>query len=137
MISKDKLSGGALPFQIRNLVFILLGILVLLFKSAYSGPFAELVYNHGSNFSVSFAVYYIALIGFSRFPYSRIIAAAGALLAVELFELLNGFGIMTNVYDPWDFLANALGIGLAVAIDLLFKKTDSHDHPDENRQSEE
>ena len=49
-------------------------------------------------------------------------SAVGALLTVELFELLNGFGVMSNVYDPWDYLANALGIGLAVGIDLLLTK---------------
>jgi hypothetical protein len=104
---------------IRTYIFIALGIIVLLFKRHYNGPFAELVINQGSNFSVSFAIYFIGLIAFSSFPRSRLMAAVGALLAVESFELLNGFGVMTNVYDPWDLLANALGIGLALGIDLI------------------
>ncbi|MGB2964757.1 MAG: hypothetical protein WBB69_12310 [Anaerolineales bacterium] len=108
--------------RMHNLVFILLGVLVLLFKKAYTGPSAELVNNYGSNFSVSFAVYFIAYLGFNSLPYPRLISATGALLAVELFELLNGFGVMSNVYDPWDYLANALGIGLALGIDLLLTK---------------
>jgi hypothetical protein len=106
-------------FKIRNLVFILLGILVLLFKQYYSGPLAELVYNYGSNFSVSFALYFIGLLGFRSFPHARLSAALGAGLAVETFELTNGFGVMSNVYDPWDLLANALGIALALGVDLL------------------
>ena len=36
-----------------------------------------------------------------------------ALLIVELFEITDGFGIMTNVYDPYDYLANAVGFSLA------------------------
>lgn len=108
--------------RLRNLAFILLGVLVLLFKRSYTGPYTELVNNYGSNFSVSFAVYFIAYLGFNSLPYPRLMSAVGALLAVELFELLNGFGVMSNVYDPWDYLANALGIGLAVGIDLLLNK---------------
>ena len=111
-----------LSHRMRNLAFILLGVLVLLFKRAYTGSYAELVNNYGSNFSVSFAVYFIAYLGFSSLPYPRLMSAVGALLAVELFEFLNGFGVMSNVYDPWDYLANALGIGLAVGIDLLLTK---------------
>lgn len=41
-----------------------------------------------------------------------------ALLIVELFEATNGFGVMTNTYDRFDFLANALGVALGVAVDL-------------------
>ncbi len=105
--------------RIRNLIFILLGILVLLFKRSYTGPYWELFYRHGSNFAVSFAVYFIAQLGFYPLPYPRLLSAAGALVAVELFELTNGFGVMSNVYDPWDYLANVLGIGFALGIDLL------------------
>jgi hypothetical protein len=105
--------------QIRNFLFIALGIFILLYKRHYYGLFADLAYNQGSNFSVSFAIYLIGLLGFSSFSHPRLLAAIGALLAVELFELLNGFGVMANVYDPWDVLANALGIGLALGIALL------------------
>lgn len=108
------------PF--RYFAFIVLGIIVLLFKRHYNGPLAELVYNQGSNFSVSFAVYFIGLMGFSFSPRPRLLAVVGALLAVESFELLNGFGVMTNVYDPWDLLANALGIGLALGVDLMLDR---------------
>ena len=36
---------------------------------------------------------------------------------VELFEAFDGFGVMTNTYDPFDFVANALGVGLALVVD--------------------
>jgi hypothetical protein len=48
----------------------------------------------------------------------RRIAAPLTLLAVELFEITNGFGVMANVYDPADLVANAAGVGLAVIVDL-------------------
>ena len=109
--------------RIRNLIFILLGVMVLVFKKQYVGPCSELFYRHGSNFSVSFAVYFIAQLGFYSLPYPRLLSAVGALLAVELFELTNGFGVMSNVYDPWDYLANVLGIGLALGIDVLINQS--------------
>jgi hypothetical protein len=46
------------------------------------------------------------------------VAATSALLIVEGFELTNGFGVMSNVYDPVDLLANAVGVGVALAIDV-------------------
>ena len=110
------------PFRrFRYLIFILLGVFVLLFKRYYTGSFAELIHKHGSNFSVSFAIYYIARLGFRSLPYPILLSVVGSLLAVEFFELTNGFGVMSNVYDSWDYLANALGVTLAVGIDLLIK----------------
>ena len=108
--------------RIQYLVLILTGVAGLLFKRNYMGPFAELIYRHGSNFSVSFAVYFIAQLGLSAFPYPRLFSTVGSLMAVELFELTNGFGVMSNIYDPWDYLANALGIGLALGIDFLINR---------------
>ena len=110
------------PKRIRNLVFILFGVLVLVFKRYYSGPFEELVHAYGSNISVSFAIYFIILIGLEVLPQTRLLAVSGSLLAVELFELTNGFGILSNTYDPMDYIANALGITLALVADLLLDR---------------
>ena len=122
---------------ILYLLLITLGVLVLLFKEDYIGPFSELVYNHGSNFSVSFSVYFIVILGLRSLPQTRLLAVICALLAVELFELTNGFGLMTNVYDPWDFLANALGIGLALVIDLLINRFSVRNTPNNARIDKE
>jgi hypothetical protein len=43
--------------------------------------------------------------------------AALALVIVEAFERANGFGLMTNVYDPLDLLANLVGTIAAYTID--------------------
>jgi hypothetical protein len=42
-----------------------------------------------------------------------------ALLVVQLFEATDGFGVMGNVYDRVDFVANTVGVGLALVVDLL------------------
>lgn len=101
----------------RNVLFILAGVIALVLKRHYSGPFVETVYSYGGNVSASFAVYFV--IGISTFgeKFGRLVTAGIALLVVELFEATNGFGVMTNVYDPVDFMANAMGVGLALAID--------------------
>ena len=108
--------------RVRNVILILMGIFVLVFKRHYNGPLQELVYSYASNISVSFAVYFIALLGLERLPQSRLLAVLGSFLAVELFELTNGFGFMSNIYDPMDYFANALGITLALVIDLLLDR---------------
>ena len=103
----------------RDVIFVLLGVVILVLKPYYKGPFVEIFYSYGGNFAVSFAVYFLAIIAVSRRRFGRLTAAAMALLAVEAFEATNGFGVMSNVYDPIDFLANAIGIGFAVVIDII------------------
>jgi hypothetical protein len=53
-----------------------------------------------------------------RYRRPRLLAASLTLLAVELFEVTDGLGVMANTYDPIDFVANAAGVGLAVIVDL-------------------
>jgi hypothetical protein len=105
--------------KVCNLFFILLGVAALVLKRYYSGPFGEIVHSYGGNVSASFAVYFV--IGLSTFGWrhEKLVTAGIALLVVELFEATNGFGVMSNVYDPFDYLANALAIGLAYCADLI------------------
>ena len=103
----------------RYVFFILLGVAVLMLKRHYSGPFLEWVHSYGGNLSVSFAVYFVVRILTSDLGYGKLITAGIALLVVELFEATNGFNVMTNVYDPLDYLANALGVALACCVDLI------------------
>ena len=103
----------------RNVFFVLVGTAGLVLKGHYSGPYREAVYSYGGNVAASFAVYYVVTL--LPFPSrSRKVLTAGlALAVVELFEALNGFGVMTNVYDQVDFAANAVGIALALAVDSV------------------
>ena len=121
----------------RDYVFVLLGIAGLLFVNGYSGPCSDVVHNYGGNLSASFAVYFLVrptlarvvdsmpfengavrlLINLGRF--NRLASATTTLLIVNLFEATNGFGVMANVYDPYDYLANTLGVVLAVSVGTL------------------
>ncbi len=78
----------------------------------------EIVRSYGGNVAVSFAVYFLA-----RLPlhprFGRLVAAGLGLAAVELFEATDGFKVMSNVYDPFDYLANAVGIALALLTDVV------------------
>lgn len=103
----------------RNVFFVLLGVVALVLKKHYSGPFAQIILSYGGNVSASFAVYFVARILTSGWKYGMLTTAGIALLIVELFEATNGFGVMTNVYDPVDFVANVVGVGLAVGLDAL------------------
>ena len=96
----------------------LLGASGLLFRSAYRGPLHEAVFAQGGNIAVSFALYFVALNATARHGFGRIAAAGATLLAVEAFEVTNGFGLMANTYDRLDFAANAIGVALAVVADL-------------------
>lgn len=109
-----------LSLKLRSVALVLLGVAVLVLKPHYHGPLQDLVWSYLGNVSVSFAVYFLATLTAYRFPRPRLVAALGALALVESFELLDGFGVMSNTYDPWDLLANALGVALALAVDSLF-----------------
>jgi hypothetical protein len=98
-------------------VLAVLGAAVLVLKSGYHGPFEDVLNAYAGNVAVSFALYFAAINATSRYGRSRLIAAALTLLAVELFEVTDGFGAMENVYDPADIIANAAGVGLAVVVD--------------------
>jgi len=107
--------------KIRNVIFILLGVLLLLIKPHYNGPFLDIVKSYLGNFSISFAVYFIVQFNDYLWKSNKLITAIAALAVVNLFELTNGFGVMTNVYDKMDLLANLLGILFALSIDLMIK----------------
>jgi hypothetical protein len=92
---------------------VLVGVAALLAKPLYRGPLGRLVWNYLGNVSASFSTFLIVSLATWNLPRPRLVAALAALAAVQSFELLDGFGIMTNTYDPWDLVANALGVGLA------------------------
>jgi len=102
----------------RNIFMVLAGVAGLLIKHWFSGSLSELAYSHLGNLAVSFAVYFLVSI-LPRGRMNRVTIAVIALVVVEGFELTNGFGIMTNVYDSFDYLANALGVALAYLVDVV------------------
>ncbi len=107
----------------RNLLYVLVGAAGLVLKRHYAGPGEELVHSYGGNIAVSFALYFYFLFSLLPIPimFKKPVAAGLALAVVELFEAFDGFGVMTNTYDPYDFVANALGVALALTVDSTLR----------------
>ena len=111
--------------KVRNVLFILFGVLVLLLKQIYNGPALEIVKSYSGNLSISFAVYFLLCFSSDHWKQNKFITAIISLIIVELFEITNGFGIMTNTYDIIDLFANLIGVVLALAVDQLLTKNNS------------
>jgi hypothetical protein len=107
------------PRPALRITLVLLGVAGLLTKRHYTGPFQDLVFSYGGNVSVSFAVYFLLSASSLGARLGPAWAAGAALLAVEAFELTDGFGVMSNTYDPLDLVANAAGVAAAWALDRL------------------
>lgn len=107
--------------KIRNVSFVLLGVIILVLKQSYSGPFTEIVKSYAGNLSVSFAIYFLISIVAYNWKKNKLITAAISLIIVTLFEVTNGFGIMENVYDTIDLFANLIGVILALISDHLLE----------------
>jgi hypothetical protein len=105
--------------KIRSVVFSLLGVAALVFKRHYAGPWEEFVLDYGGNVAASFAVYFIVAPLLFTARFRTLLTTGLALLVVQLFEATDGFGVMGNVYDRVDFVANTVGVGLALVVDLL------------------
>jgi hypothetical protein len=111
-------SGLRRALTVRNVVLAVLGAIVLVLKPAYHGPLQDAVHAYAGNVAVSFALYFAVINATSRYARPRLVAAVLTLLAVEAFEATSGFGVMQNVYDPRDYLANAAGVAAAVIVDI-------------------
>ena len=107
----------------RSVVPVLLGLAGLVLKSRYHGRGPEAVHAWGGNFAVLFAVYVLSVIAASRPGVGRIRAALSALLVVETFEVTDRCGVMSNIYDPVDLVANVAGVGVALALDLASQRS--------------
>lgn len=109
------------PRRIRDVPLILLGVAVLLSKRWLAAFFGELIFAYLGNVAVSFAAYFWVSLA-ARQLLRRGTLALLALLIVETFELTDGFGIMSNVYDRFDLLANALGVAVALCVDIVLDR---------------
>lgn len=107
---------------LRNVAFALLGVAGLVLKPMYHGPMEDLIYAYAGNFAVSFALYFVAISAAARHRVGRPVVVLIVLCLVEAFEFTDGFGVMANVYDPVDFIANAAGIATAVGVDLILSR---------------
>ena len=102
----------------RNVLMVLAGVAGLLLKGWFAESLGDLAHSYLGNLAASFAVYFVVSIAAGT-RLSRFMIGVIALLVVEIFELADGFKIMANVYDPFDYLANALGVALAYLVDIV------------------
>jgi hypothetical protein len=107
--------------KLRNVLCVLIGVAALVLKKYYAGPGQQPVQDYGGNIGVSFAVYFLFLQLSIPAAFKKPVAAGIALAVVELFEASDGFGVMTNTYDPFDFVANAVGVALALSVDSILR----------------
>ena len=115
----------------RNVLFALFGALVLVLKNHYGRPLEGVVHSYAGNTFVSLSLYFAALSGVASLPRPRLWAAGLTLAAVTAFEVTNGFGVMVNVYDEVDLAANAIGVALALALDLATDRRQRRSAPGE------
>lgn len=120
-----KISTMSNQQKVRNVLFVLLGVLLLLLKQIYNGPGLEIVKSYSGNLSISFAVYFLISFSSDYWKQNKLISAIISLTIVELFEIFNGFGIMTNTYDIIDLFVNLIGVILALVVDQLLTKNNS------------
>jgi hypothetical protein len=108
--------------RIRNVTLVLIGVLVLLLKGYYAGPSSELIHSYLGNLSISFSLYFLTSINAEIWGNNKLINAIIPLIVVELFEVTNGFGIMKNVFDIYDLIANLFGIIIALGVEFSIDK---------------
>jgi hypothetical protein len=105
--------------RVRDVFFALLGILALLLKHRVVQFGGVLVHNYGGNVAASFAAFFVLKLPAVPGRFRLGAAAVLTLLAAELFEANNGLGFMSNTYDPGDYLANAVGVALALGVEVI------------------
>ena len=109
--------------RVYDIGLALLGVLALVLKGRINDPF---VLSYGGNIAASFSTFFILKLPAIPSIYQVAAAVALALLATELFEATNGFGFMSNTYDPADYIANAAGVGLAALVNMAVQFASRH-----------
>jgi len=107
--------------KVKNVIFILIGVMLMLLKKNYDGPYQEIINSYLGNLSISFSMYFLISLNQIIWKSKKIITFLVSLAIVELFEITDGFGIMSNVYDSYDLIANLIGISIALALDISIK----------------
>lgn len=103
-------------------VMVLLGVVGLVTKRHWAGESGGLVWSYWGNITASFSVFFVVGLVPRFRKLGKIAVAVIALIVVELFELTDGFGVMSNVYDTVDLGANVVGVGLAFLADTVVSR---------------
>lgn len=102
----------------KKLICIAIGVAGLLFCGQYAGPGAGFLHSHGANVTFSFGAYFI--LSLCRLPLieRKPINAAYTFLGVSVQEVAQGLELYPGIFDPLDFLANAVGVCCAWVADV-------------------
>ncbi len=114
----DYVMAHLLRSRLYDLSLVLLGAVALVTKRHIN---VGIVQSYGGNIAASFSTFFLLKLPFVSTKFQAATAAVLALLATELFEASNGFGFMSNTYDSADYLANALGVALAVGVNTALQ----------------
>lgn len=118
-LSKQNYGSNMIPrARLYDFSLVLLGVAALVMKRHIDG---EMVQSYGGNIAASFSTFFLLKLPFVSSKYQVAVAAALVLLVTALFEATNGFGFMSNTYDPADYLANAVGVVIAVAVNTFMQ----------------
>jgi hypothetical protein len=104
--------------RLYDISLVLLGVVALVTKRHIN---FGIVQSYGGNIAASFSTFFRLKFPFIPSKFQAATAAALALLGTELFEAANGFGFMSNTYDPADYLANATGVALAATVNTALQ----------------
>jgi hypothetical protein len=93
------------------------------FSKEYAGPMENLVHGYAHDVTLPFGFYFFNKMIGSPLGKNKWINAACVFLGCSTFEAAQGLGLYHGTFDPKDFLAYAVGAGLAIAVDIIsFKK---------------
>lgn len=122
-MSADERGAGVTGRNVAYpIVMVLLGVAGLVTKRHWAGESGDLVWSYWGNITASFSVFFVVGLVPRFRKLGRILVAVIALIVVELFELTDGFGVMSNVYDTMDLGANVVGVGLAFLADTMVSR---------------
>jgi hypothetical protein len=93
------------------------------YSKEYHGVMENAVHGYAHDVTLPFGVYFFNKLIGSFLGKNEYLNAAYVFLGCSAFEVAQGLGLYHGSFDPKDFLAYAVGTGLAVAVDkLTFKK---------------
>ena len=115
MSLKDKLLQSA---------YISLGPIVGWTHATYSGPLEDLVRSYASDIAIPLAMYYSMRMTSSLVRKHPLLNAAYLFTGCAVIETMQALHWERGTFDPWDYLAYAAGLGLALVVDKLTLRQD-------------
>jgi hypothetical protein len=107
--------------RVRIIVCLVISVVGILLVSFYSGNYSEFVQSYGANVLFGFGMYF--LVQLFKIPDIERIPTNGvyAMFFAGAQEMAQFVKISPGVWDPMDFVANGVGIIVAMGLDWLFR----------------